>query len=181
MIPVPIQILGIDTIQTIDYDIHHTIETETIRTIGIEVIQIIEINFTKTIDQETIYTTDLIINEPITAIIRDYKIIQIRNPSYNDQQRNSAQSPHRKINRYSDSRHKYSSNTPKHQRQINQVQTTEETNSDSPGIDDTKSTELQLNHITMLKYKPQLSKYTKRTTKRKNLDNFFFSLRKSKK
>ena len=63
LIPVPIQILGIDTIQTIDHETHHTIETETIETIGIEVIQIIEINGFKTIDHETIHTTDLIINE----------------------------------------------------------------------------------------------------------------------
>ena len=36
---------------------------------------------------------------------------------------------------------------PNHLRQINQVQTTEETISDPPGIDNTESTELQLNHI----------------------------------
>ena len=68
-IPVPIQILGIDTIQTIDHEIHHTIETEIIQTIGIEAIQIIEINVTKTLDQEIIHTTDLIINELITTTI----------------------------------------------------------------------------------------------------------------
>ena len=37
-IPVPIQILGIDNIQTIDHETHHTTEIETIQTIGIEVI-----------------------------------------------------------------------------------------------------------------------------------------------
>ena len=41
----------------------------------------------------------------------------------------------------------YRSKTPKHQRQINQVKTIEETNSDPPGIDVTESTELQLNYI----------------------------------
>ena len=46
-----------------------------------------------------------------------------------------------------DSQHKYRSNTPKHQRQINQVQTAEETTSDPPGIYNTESTDLQLNHI----------------------------------
>ena len=72
MIPVPIQFLGIDTIQTIDHEIHHAKEIETIQTIGIEANQIIEINVTKTIDQETIHTTDLIINELITTtIIKD--------------------------------------------------------------------------------------------------------------
>ena len=35
----------------------------------------------------------------------------------------------------------------KHQRHINQVQTTEETTSHPPGVDDTESNELQLNHI----------------------------------
>ena len=63
LIPVPIQILGIDTIQTIDHEIHHTTEIETIQTIGIEVIQITETNVIKTTDQETIFTTDLTIKE----------------------------------------------------------------------------------------------------------------------
>ena len=43
--------------------------------------------------------------------------------------------------------HRCRSSTPKHQRHINQVQTNEETTSDPPGIDDTGSNELQLNHI----------------------------------
>ena len=76
MIPVPIQILGIDTIRTIDYETHHTIETKTIQPIGIETIPIIEINVTKTIDQEKIHTTDPIINEQITITITiDHEII----------------------------------------------------------------------------------------------------------
>ena len=184
---------------------------------------------------------------------------QIQNSSYNNRYRNYSQSPHRNNNRYPDSKHRYRSSTPKHQRQINQVQTNEETISDTPGIDDTGSNELQLNHIncessdtesdtdntisvnmitvendyepiiyeqpftshisenqfeilhnyyiepidntqttqevngintvikpdkkrrnTMPKHKTYLSKYTKRTTKRKNLDNSIF-LRKPKK
>ena len=52
--PVLIQILGIDTIQTIDYVIHHKIEIENTQITEIEVIQTTEINVTKTIDQETI-------------------------------------------------------------------------------------------------------------------------------
>ena len=71
---------------------------------------------------------------------------QNRNPNYKNR-RNYSQSPYRNTNRYPDSQHKYRSNTPKLQRQINQVQTTEETISDPPGIDSTKNTELQLNHI----------------------------------
>ena len=39
-------------------------------------------------------------------------------------------SPYRNNNRYPDPQNKYRSNTPKHQGQINQVQTIEETNSD---------------------------------------------------
>ena len=73
LIPIPIQILGIGTTQTIDHEIHHTIEIEIIQIIGIEVIQTIEINVTKTIDQETIHTTDLTINETITITIIDHE------------------------------------------------------------------------------------------------------------
>ena len=39
------------------------------------------------------------------------------------------------------------SSTPKHQTQINQVQTTGETQPDPPGIYNNESTEIQLNHI----------------------------------
>ena len=73
MIPVPIQILGIDTIQAIDYVIHHTIEIETTRITEIEVIQITETNVTKTIDQGTIPIRDLIIKETITITIIGHK------------------------------------------------------------------------------------------------------------
>ena len=69
MTPVPIQILGIDTIQTIDYVIHRTIEIETTQITEIEVIQKTETNITKTIIQETIPATDLIIKETITITI----------------------------------------------------------------------------------------------------------------
>ena len=75
MISVPFQILGIDTIQTIDHKNHHTKKTETIQTVVIEVIQIIEVNVTKTIDQEIVHATDLIINEQITTTtIIDHEI-----------------------------------------------------------------------------------------------------------
>ena len=135
MIPVPIKILGIDTIQTIDHETHHTIEIETIQTIGIEVIQLIEIKVTKTIDQETIYITDLIINEQITTTtIIDHGIIHkigIQTITINKEIIHNLP---RNNSRYSNSQHKYRSNTPKHQRQINQVQTTEETSSDPPGM-----------------------------------------------
>ena len=72
---------------------------------------------------------------------------QNRISSYNNRYRNYSQSPHTNNNRYPDSKHRYRSNTPKHQRHINQVQTNEETTSDPPGINKTENNELQLNHI----------------------------------
>ena len=72
---------------------------------------------------------------------------QNRSSSYNNQYRKYSQSPHRNNNHYNNSKHRYKSSTPKHRRHINQVQTNEETTSDPPGIDDTGSNELQLNHI----------------------------------
>ena len=68
--PVPIQTQGIDTIPTIDHEIHHTTEIETIQTIGIEVIPTIEI---KTI--QTTHIVDQIIKDQIITIITDHKII----------------------------------------------------------------------------------------------------------
>ena len=55
--------------------------------------------------------------------------------------------PHRNNTRYQNSQQNSRSNTPKHQRQINQVQSTEETQADPPGFDNNGSTELQLNDI----------------------------------
>ena len=72
---------------------------------------------------------------------------QNMNSNYNNRQRNYSQSLHRNNTRYPDSINKYKSDTPKHQRHINQVQTTEETNSNPPGIENTETTQLQLNHI----------------------------------
>ena len=46
LIPIPIQILGIDTIQMIDHVIHHTLEIETNQITETEVIQTTEINVT---------------------------------------------------------------------------------------------------------------------------------------
>ena len=60
LIPVPIQTLGIDTIPTIDHEIHQTIETETILAKELEAIQVIEINIIQTTDQEITHTIDQI-------------------------------------------------------------------------------------------------------------------------
>ena len=72
---------------------------------------------------------------------------QNMNSSYSNRQKNYSQSPHRNNTRYQNSQQIYRSSTPKHQSQLIQVQTTEETQSDPPGIDNNKSTELQLNNI----------------------------------
>ena len=72
---------------------------------------------------------------------------QNRHPSYNNRYRNYSQSPHRNNNHYNNSNNRYRSSTPKHQRQINQVQSNPETTSDPPGIDDTVTDTLQLNQI----------------------------------
>ena len=55
---------------------------------------------------------------------------QHRISNLKNRQRNYTQSPHRNNIRYPDSQNKYRSNTSKHQRQINQVQTIDETNSE---------------------------------------------------
>ena len=48
---------------------------------------------------------------------------------------------------YQNSQQNYRSSTRKHQRQIKQVQSTEKTQLDPPAIDNTETTELQLNHV----------------------------------
>ena len=68
MIPVSTQNLDKDTIPTIDHEIHHTIETETILKIEIEAIQIIKINIIQSTDQEKTRTIDQIINDPMIII-----------------------------------------------------------------------------------------------------------------
>ena len=72
---------------------------------------------------------------------------QNRHSSYNNRYRNYSQSPHRNNNHYNNSNNRHRSSTPKHQRQINQVQSNPETTSDPPGIDDTVTDTLQLNQI----------------------------------
>ena len=145
--PVPNQTQGIDTIPIINHETHHITEIETIHIIEIEVIQTIEIRITRTIDQEIIHMIDQTITDQMIIIKRDHEVLQNRNSSYNNRYRNYSQSPHRNNNRYPDSKQRYRSITPKHQRHINQVQTNDETTSDPPGRDDTGSNKLQLNHI----------------------------------
>ena len=72
---------------------------------------------------------------------------QNRHSSYNNRYRNYSQSPHRNNNHYNNSNNCHRSSTPKHQRNINQVQSNPETTSDPPRIDDTVNDTLQLNQI----------------------------------
>ena len=149
--PVPNQTQGINTIPIINHETHHISETETIHIIEIEVIRTIEIRITRTTDQEITHITDQTITDQIIIIKTDHGIIHkieiqviiidieiilnhrreiitimiILNIEYI-------------LNRDS---------TPKHQRQIHQVQSNKETTSDPPGIDDTGNNELQLNQM----------------------------------
>ena len=143
-----IQTQGIDTITIIDHEIHRTTEIETLQTIGIQVIPTIKIRTIKATDQGTTHIIDQILkNQNNNYYNRPRNNSQNRNSSYNNRYRNCSQSPHRNNNRYPDSKHRYRSNTPKHQSDINQVQINEETTSDPPGNDNTENNELQLNHI----------------------------------
>ena len=129
MPPAPIQTLGINSrlSQTIDHEIHRTIETETIPTTGIGAIQIVEITVIRTIDQEIVHTTDQIIKDPITITIKiDHETIHkigIQTIAINKEIILNLLIgiilviPNPKTSMKA---------TPKHQRQINQVQTTEE-------------------------------------------------------
>ena len=126
LIPIPIRTLGLDTIQLIDQKIHRTIDTEIIPTIETEAIRTIEISDI-IINHEITQTKDLIYNNYQN---RSFDNSQNRNSNYDNRQRNYSQSPNRNNTSYPDSQNKYRSNTPKHQRPINQVQTTEEINSD---------------------------------------------------
>ena len=75
LIPVPIHTLEKDTSPMIDQEIHRTIYIEIIPTIGIEATQIIKINDIKTIDHEIFQTTDQIIKDLTTTIIKiDHEI-----------------------------------------------------------------------------------------------------------
>ena len=150
MIPIPIPILRIDTIETIDYVIYYTIEIETTRIIEIEVIQTIEINVTKSIDQETTPTQDLIIKETITITIIGHEtthkigilIITIEEIILNPLIKTTIvtlipntniEATHRNI---SDKLIRYK-----------QLKKQLQIHFRSPGIDNKESTELQLNHF----------------------------------
>ena len=145
LIPVPIHILGIDTIQMIDQETHRTIGTEIIPTIEMEANRLIEINDIK-IDYEIFQITDQITKDLVITFIKtDHEIIHKIGMQTITIDRETT------LNHLIEIKHVIqilkTNKEAKHQRQINQVQTTEETNSDPPGIDNTKTAEKQLNHI----------------------------------
>ena len=70
------QTLGLDTIQTIDQEIHLSVDTGNIPTTVIEATQIVEISDIKTIDREIIQTEDQNIKDLTTIFIKiDHEII----------------------------------------------------------------------------------------------------------
>ena len=77
----------------------------------------------------------------VTILKIDFEIIKMDEEIF-------SQPPHRNNTQHQNSQQNYRSSTPKHERQINQLQSTEETQSDPPGIDNTETTELHLNHVT---------------------------------
>ena len=73
--PIHNQTQEMNTIPTINHEIHHITEMETIHIIEIEVIRTIEIRITRTIDQEIIHITDQTITDQIIIIKTDHGII----------------------------------------------------------------------------------------------------------
>ena len=135
--PVPIETQGIDTIPLIDHETHHTTEIETIQTVEIEVILTIEIRFIQTTDQGIIHIIDRIITDQMITIKTDHEIIHKIERQVTTIDTETIPSHHiRKI-----------TVTPILNIDTEVTQTNKETTSDPPGIDDTGSNELQLNHI----------------------------------
>ena len=97
---------GINTIQTINKEIHLTIDTGIIPTIGIEITQIGEINGIKTIYQEIIQTIDQIIKDLTTTVIKiDHEIThKIETQTITLDKKHYHQSPHRNNTRSFDSK-----------------------------------------------------------------------------
>ena len=107
----------------------------------------IEILNIKELDHVIIQPTDqTITNQFIKTIKKDHAIIhRIEIQVLTIDKKNYSQSAHRNNTRYQNSQQNYRSSTPKHQKQMNQVQTTEEIQPDPPGNDNNGDTEL--NHI----------------------------------
>ena len=137
----------ITTIQTTNHEIHHTIGIETTPIIEIEVIQQPKPELPDSQSRNNSYKRSNYNRPNNNYQNRSRNNSQNRHSSYNNRYRNYSQSPHRNNNNYNNSNNRHRSSTPKHQRQINQVQSNPETTSDPPGIDDTVTDTLQLNQI----------------------------------
>ena len=131
--PVPNQTQGIDNIPTTDHETHRTTEIETIQTIGEEVTQTIEIRIIQTTDHGIIPIIDQTIRDQMITIRTDHEIIHETEIQVITADKETILSHLIGIITVT--------------RILNQVQTNEETTSDTPGIDNTEKTELQLNHI----------------------------------
>ena len=131
----------------IDHEIHRTKDMEIILTIETEAIQIIEINDIK-IDHEIIQTIDQINKDLIITIIQiDLEKIHKIGIQTTTKDKETTLNHLIEITHVIQILKTNKSKTPKHQRQISQVQITEEKSSDPPGIDNTETTELKLNYV----------------------------------
>ena len=146
--PVPNQTQGIDTIPIINHETHHRTEIETIHIIEIEVIQTIEIRITRTIDQEINHIIDQTITDQTIIIKTDHKIIHKIKTQVTIIDTEIIPSHHTGIititmilNIDTEVAHQNIKDTLIKCRQMKKQHQT------PPGIDDTGSNELQLNHI----------------------------------
>ena len=139
--PVPIQTQGIETIPIIDHETHHTTEIETIHTVGIKVIQTIEFRTIQTIDQGITHIIDRIITDQMITIKTDHAIIHKIETHITIIDTDIVPSHHIGIITDTEVTHENIKDTLiKCKQTKKQLQT-------PPGIDDTGSNELQLNHI----------------------------------
>ena len=121
----------------VDSKLPQTIETGITQTKEIDNIQITDHETIQTTDQTkktiTIDHVTFLGTEIITTQI-DKKFVLTHSSHINNTQNENSQQ-------------NYRSSTPKHQKQINRIQTTEVIQSDPPGINNSENLKLQLNHI----------------------------------
>ena len=118
-------------------EIHQSTKIKIIQLRETETTRIIDHGTTPTVDHTTAITT---MNSVIT--------LGIETTTIQTDKKNYFLSTHRNNNPYSASQSQnYRNSTPKHQRQINQVEPTDETYPDPPGIENTEILEIQFNHI----------------------------------
>ena len=112
------------------------LEIDTVPMTVQETRQTIEVEITQLIDHKTILTKD-----HIKMTIKKRSRCNSRN------QNNNYQSKSRKCYQYANKQDQnYRSKTPKHQRQFDHVQSTDEASADPPGFENTEISEQKLNH-----------------------------------